>query len=73
MANFEHRANSGSIFKNSRKERETHADYQGQALIDGREFFINAWIKEGKSGKFLSLSFKPKDGAQKAKGLGREL
>ena len=30
--------------------------------MDGREFWINAWVKEGKKGKFFSGSIKAKDG-----------
>jgi hypothetical protein len=51
----------GVLFKNDRKEQPNHADYKGSATINGQEMWISAWIKEGKSGKFMSLSFKPKD------------
>jgi hypothetical protein len=57
---FEQRENSGSLFKNERKERDTHADYTGTCLIGGVEYYMNAWLKEGKKGKFFSFSFKPK-------------
>lgn len=63
---FEQRDNSGALFKNTRKEQETHADYNGTALINGVEMYVNAWVKEGKNGKFFSLSFKAKNGAAKS-------
>lgn len=53
--------NSGAIFKNDRKEKDTHPDMTGSAEIDGVEYWINAWTKEGKGKKFLSLSFKVKE------------
>ena len=60
---FEIRDNSGALHKNDRKEQETHADYNGSVRIEGRDYWINAWIKEAKTGKkFMSLSFKLKDG-----------
>lgn len=58
----EPRDNSGALFKNNRKESETHADYNGSVRIDGHDWWINAWLKEGANGKFFSLSFKRKDG-----------
>ena len=69
---YEQRDNSGSIFKNNRKEKDTQPDYTGKALIDGKEKSISMWIKEGKSGKFFSLSFqepwKPAGEPEKANG-----
>lgn len=57
--------NKGSLFKNDRKEQDTHADYNGSINIDGNEYWINAWVKESKKDgkKFFSLSVKPKDQA----------
>lgn len=61
------RANSGALFKNDRKESETHADYQGSINVNGVDYWINAWIKEGKKGKFMSLSVRPKESRSPAK------
>ena len=58
---YELRDGQGSLFKNERKESEKHPDYTGSAKIDGREFWLSAWIKEGAKGKFMSLALKPKD------------
>jgi hypothetical protein len=62
MSNFEHKPNRGSLFKNTDKQGDQDRDYAGSALIGDREWWVSAWISEGKSGrKYLSLSFKPKD------------
>lgn len=53
--------NSGILFKNDDKQSERQPDYRGDALIDGREFWLSGWVKEGRKGKFLSLSFKLKE------------
>ena len=54
--------NRGALFKNNRKAADTHADYTGTLNINGVDHWISAWVKEGKQGKFFSLSIKPKDG-----------
>jgi hypothetical protein len=47
---------SGSLFKNENKTESTHSDYTGSIKINGKEFWLNAWVKEGKKGKFFSVS-----------------
>lgn len=56
----ERRDNSGTMGRNSRKEKDTHPDFDGEAIIDGKPYWVNAWVKEGRNGKFFSMSFKPK-------------
>ena len=59
---YEQKDNSGSLFRNERKEKDNHPDHTGTALIDGREYYISAWAKAKKDGgKFFSIAFKPKD------------
>lgn len=61
---FERKNNSGSMFGNDRKAKETDPDRTGCALIDGAEYFLNGWLRKTKDGKpYLSLSFKRKSSA----------
>lgn len=58
---FEPKDNSGVLFKNDKREKDTHPHATGTALIDGVEYWVSAWTKEGRNGKFQSLSFKRKE------------
>lgn len=62
MADFDNR-NTFTLFRNTRKQEETHADFNGTFTDkDGTEYWINAWSKTPKNGgeKFLSGKIKPK-------------
>lgn len=61
MTEYDNR-NRGALFKNNRKAADTHADYTGTLNINGVDHWISAWVKEGRQGKFFSLSIKPKNG-----------
>lgn len=54
--------NRGTLGKNNRKEKDSHPDYSGQINVDGHDYWLSGWLKEGKNGKFFSLSVKRKDG-----------
>jgi hypothetical protein len=60
---MEKRDNSGVLFKNDKKESEKHPDYKGNLTVDGKDYWLSAWIKEGKGGKFMGLALSPKDEA----------
>ena len=61
MTNFEPKDNSGSLFRNDKREKDSHPHATGTAIIDGVAYWVSAWTKEGKNGKFQSLSFKRKE------------
>lgn len=68
--------NSGTLGKNERQRPDKNdPDYTGQAEIDcecpkcGNKWafglWLSSWIKAGPNGKFMSLSFKPKQAQAK--------
>jgi hypothetical protein len=62
---FEKRDNSGALFRAKANENPNWPTHEGSAMVNGVEYWLSAWVKEGKNGKFFSLAFKPKDTAKK--------
>lgn len=58
--------NSGALFKNDMEGKsENFPPYGGSLNVDGVDYWISAWVKEGQKGKFFSLAVKPKDSQPK--------
>lgn len=47
----------GTLFRNN-KEKDSHPDYKGEVMIDGRTYEIAGWKKEGNKTTWVSLSVK---------------
>lgn len=59
---YEAKPNTGSLFKNDKRTKDTQAHATGSALIDGVEYFVDAWTNIDKKGdRYQSLKFKRKD------------
>ena len=65
MSNYDN-TNRGVLFKNDRKEKDTHPNMKGSINVEGVEYWVSAWTKEGQNGKFISLSLTPKEQTQTA-------
>jgi hypothetical protein len=61
---YEQKEGQGSLFKNERKEKETHPDYRGDCTIGGKKYWVSGWIKKGKNGSFMSLAIQEKEDKQ---------
>ena len=62
MDGYEQRDNTGSIFKNDKKETDKHPDGKGSAMIGGVHYWISSWTKQDRNGNpYRSLSFQPKE------------
>lgn len=56
------RDNSGVLFKNDKKQSNNHPDCKGSTTINGVEYWVSGWWKQGRSGqRFLSLAYTPKN------------
>ena len=55
---YEHKENSGSIFRNDKEGTEARPDYTGTAKIDGVDYRVASWVNTTQEGKeYLSLKF----------------
>lgn len=64
---YELKPNTGSLFKAKERATDRHPEYTGSINIDGREYWLAGWVKEGQSQKYFSLAVKPKDEKQAPK------
>jgi uncharacterized protein (DUF736 family) len=55
---YEMKPSSGSLFKNDRKEKETHPDYKGKVMLpNGEVRWLSGWKKQTSAGDtWLSLA-----------------
>lgn len=60
MAEYDN-TNTFVLFKNNKGDNPKRPDYSGTANLDGIEFRISGWIREGQKGKFISGSVQLKD------------
>lgn len=59
--------NSGILAANDRRRGDTDPTHTGSVNVDGVEFWISAWVNEGRAGsklegkRYFSLRLRPKD------------
>ena len=54
--------NGGALFRNDKKATEQHPDYTGNITIEGKEFYLSAWVNESaRTGqKYFAIKATPK-------------
>ena len=55
---METKQNSGVLFTNDQKGNDKAPNYKGKVNVNGKDMEVAGWIKEGKNGAYISLSFK---------------
>ena len=60
MSNYETKPGNGAIFKNTKKEKETHPDYNGNFVTpSGEKLEISLWVKKSAAGNsYFSVAVK---------------
>ena len=62
MADKQYDSNlTGVLFKNDKDGNEKRPDYKGSAEIEGVQYWVSAWIREGAKGKFMSMKYEAKE------------
>lgn len=56
----------GSLFRNAKKEKDSHPSMEGSCTIAGVKYWISAWTNEGENGRWQSLKFKRADAKKSA-------
>jgi hypothetical protein len=55
MSNYQLKEGQGSLFKNTKKTSPNQPDSYGSIMINGKEWRVSGWTKQGKTDKFISL------------------
>lgn len=60
MADYDNNL-SGVLFKNDKEGNDKRPDYKGSAEIEGVQYWVSAWVRDGAKGKFMSMKYERKD------------
>lgn len=66
MSNYQQKPETGTLFKNDKRETDKHPLYRGSALIDGVAYWMSAWVNKIQGGdnagqSYMALKFDKKD------------
>ena len=67
MSAYQHKDDTGSLFANDKREKETQPNAKGSAMIGGVEYWLSAWTNTSNDGKkYQSIKFERKDASKAA-------
>ena len=72
MATQYDNTNSGMLARNENRKTDKHPEYTGSLNVNGVDYWVSAWVNEGKAGgkmegkKYFSLKVNPKEGGGSA-------
>ena len=68
MSNYERKNNTATLFNNDYKEKDTHPDLKGEALVGDAKYRMSAWRKIDKNGNdYYSIQLQTEEEAEKYK------
>lgn len=56
---YEERENRWSLFRNTKKDKESSPDFSGNINIEGKLYKLSGWITETATNRFFSGSVRP--------------
>lgn len=71
---YETKDNEGALFRARDRKSDKHPEFTGNAVIDGRDYWLSAWVNESKKdgSKYFSIKFRAKDDAGQARQPAKE-
>jgi uncharacterized protein (DUF736 family) len=64
---FETKNFTGALFRNDKKETDQHPDYRGSTVLEGKEYWVSAWINTSAKGvKYMALKYSEKEAVHNA-------
>lgn len=73
MTNYDE-TNRGSIWKNDRKETDSHPDFTGSINVEGVEYWLNGWRRApdaNPKAPAMKFTVRPKEQPQRGGGAGQ--
>ncbi len=50
--------NSGTLFKNKMRTKDTHPNSRGRVEVDGKHYWVSGWTRQSAAGEpFISMAF----------------
>jgi len=61
MSDFQIQEKQMFIFRKKGEIINNRATHNGSTMIDGKEYWVNCWVKQGTNGQFFSCTLQLKD------------
>lgn len=58
------REGSGILSPNENRSNERQPFYKGELNVGGQEYWLSAWVKDGRKGEFISIAAERKQDKQ---------